>query len=105
MTIGQAYADLDQKGTLNSAAQSMGIGDLCDQYNLSRDDGMVLYKALMPLVNKEYVIDPVDAMDLKDIIIEAQHQSYDGWSDDHAVVIRAFVADLAFGLSQYGTGA
>ena len=39
-----------------------------------------------------------DAQDFKNMIIEAEHEGFDGWSDDQRKTIEAFLKDIALAL-------
>jgi len=75
------------------------IDDYVDRFAVTIDDANILWLVVQSRVDNRRCIDAVaDAQRIADMIAEAQHQSFDGWTTAQRLTIEAFLSDIAWGV-------
>ena len=65
-------------------------------YDLNKYDGEMLYNLIQGNFRPNW--DKYTAKEVYDMIGEAEHEGFDGWSESDRVVIMAFLADIGLAL-------
>ena len=63
---------------------------------LSYDDQSLLWLNVQANWLEDYTITSADPKAVSEVVAEAMHGDLDGWKEDQKVVIRAFLADIAY---------
>ena len=75
------------------------VSDFQSRFGTSEDDSEVLWMVVQSRVDPRRALDASsDPITVGTMIGEAQHQSFDGWSTAHRLVIEAFLSDIAWAM-------
>lgn len=99
-TIGQIWKDIVDHDLLDDRFE-YDPDELAMSYALDKDDSMVLWLAIQGTQDPDRSIDQQRPEAIIEALVEADHQDLDGWTDDHKVVIRAFMSDI--GIAAHNT--
>lgn len=73
--------------------------DYQSRYGTNENDSRILDLVVQSRVDNRRTLDNVaDGQRIADMIAEAQHQSFDGWTTAQRLVIEAFLSDIAWGV-------
>lgn len=104
----QAVADVFQKLVDDGLVQNhkdtphSGLKILYPQ--LDDNERRDLWLLIQAETDAEFQVDKVDPAAFHELCIEALHQGIDGYTEPQKVAIRAFLADIAMGVSVMETG-
>ena len=80
-------------------ASYLNVDLMIAEPDLTDEDAQLLWLNIKSVSDPQYKIMKKDSEQVGSMIKEALHQGLDGWTDDQKMVINAFLADIALGVS------
>jgi hypothetical protein len=96
----QVMVEMENEGSMFDILLGMSINELQTEYELDYHDASSLWYVIhdREVDYSVYQMKEKFSKVLLETLVESVHQSFEGWSDDDQFVIRAYLADITYGV-------